>query len=69
MQTSNRAHFASSQSDERVRGAYGSHEDATTLQTHVRCEVFGGGAAQPSGKLHDAHIHLNACANADELAE
>ena len=79
MQTSNRAHFASSQGDERVRGACGSHEDVTIIQTHVLSEVFGGGAAQPSGKLHDAaqpggmlhdaHIHLNACANADELAE
>lgn len=79
MQMSNRAHFASSQGDERVRGACGSHEDVTTIQTHVLSEAFGGGAAQsggmlhdaaqPSGKLHDAHIHLNACANADELAE
>ena len=79
MQMSNRAHFASSQGDERVRGACGSHEDVTTIQTHVLSEAFGGGAAQsggmlhdaaqPSGKLHDAHIHLNACANADKLAE
>lgn len=79
MQTSNRAHFASSQSDVRVRGACGSHEDVTIIQTHVLSEVFGEGAAQPggmphdaaqpSGKLHDAHIHLNACANADELAK
>lgn len=79
MQTSNKAHFASSQGDERVRGACGSHEDVTTIQTHVLSEVFGGGAAHPSGMLHDtaqsdgmlhdAHIHLNACANADELAE
>lgn len=54
MQMSNRAHFASSQGYERVRGACGSHEDVTTIQTHVLSEAFGGGIAQSGGMLHDA---------------
>lgn len=122
MQTSNRAHFASSHAEERMREAYaqaaglqgarelretslaekpvnaecgscaascaeklekshevhtahgvheacGSHEDATTIQTHVLSEAFGAGIPHSGGMLHDAHIHLNACANADELAK
>lgn len=116
MQTSSKAHFASSQGKERVRGACAqaaglqgarelretslaekpvnaecgscaascaekleeshgvheacrSHEDATTIQTHVLSEAFGAGIAHSGGMLHDAHIHLNVCANADELAE
>ena len=52
-----------------VHEACGSHEDATTIQTHVLSEAFGAGIPHSGGMLHDAHIHLNACANADELAE
>ena len=52
-----------------VHEACGSHEDATTIQTHVLSEAFGAGIPHSGGKFHDAHIHLNACANADKLAE
>lgn len=52
-----------------VHEACGSHEDATTIQTHVLSEAFGAGIPHSGGMLHDAHIHLNACANADELAK
>lgn len=69
MQTSSKAHFASSRAEERVREACELHEDATTMQTHVLSEAFGAGIAHLGGTLHDAHIHLNACANADELSE